>query len=110
MASTVASAVGCGGYKVPAECPREGARSEEGGETEEEGRDPWAGCLSTELPSPEACCPERGASFFPRPPPLPLSKSGEVEEDEREVVEEVLEVDECGEVSEEEVGRGNGEG
>lgn len=60
----------------PAECPCGRARGEEGGEAEE--RD-GAGCCSTGSVG--------GASS---PTPLPLSRSGEVEE-EREVVEEVVE-------------------
>lgn len=103
-ASTVGSP-GTGRHRGPAESPCGGAGREAGGEVEAEGRDE-AGCLST-APSAAESWATVGASLAP---PLPLWGSGEVEED-REVVEEVLEVEECGEVSEEEeAGGGKDEG
>lgn len=72
-------------------------------EVEVEGRD-GAGCCSTGPNSAEA-----GTSGKASSPPLSPSRSGEVEE-EREVVEEVVEDEECGEVSEEEAGGGKDKG
>ena len=82
----------------------ESRRGEARREAEEKGRD-GAGCLSTG-PGAAGSWGAPGASLAP---PLPLSGSGEVEED-REVVEEVLEVEECGDVSEEEGDMGKVEG
>lgn len=71
-------------------------------EAEVEGRD-GPGCCST-----GPCSTELGTSEVPSSPSSSLSGSGEVEE-EREVVEEVVEDEEWGEVSEEEAGGGKDE-
>lgn len=92
---------GTGGRWGPAESSWLGGRSEIGGveEAEVEGRD-GPGCCSTGPGSATL-----GASDDASSPAPSFSGSGEVDE-EREVVEEVVEDEEWGEVSEEEAGGG----
>lgn len=94
---------GTGGRCSRAEPSSPGSRRVEGGveEAEFEGIE-GPGCCSTGPKSTELCSIEEASS-----PTLPLSGSGEVEE-ERDVVEEVEEDEEWGDVSEEEAGGGKG--